>query len=150
MITFLFKKSWQTLLLFNCNSSVLDTACACDGLITIKQFLIPVVLNVLQKLYFSLFGKAGFHFGEFGRATKQWDIWACVARNLSWKQAFTGKRAASSGSYQNEQQPIRSLLLNAWAYDRIGSGDRIRRSENKPLLRNLAFCCHDTGIWNKR
>ena len=27
--------------------------------------------------------KAGFHFGEFGRATKRWAIRACAARNPS-------------------------------------------------------------------
>ena len=43
--------------------------------------------------------KAGFHFGEFGRATKRWVIRPCAARNPSWKRAFTGTRATSSGSW---------------------------------------------------
>ena len=41
--------------------------------------------------------EASFHFGEFSRATKWWAIWACAARNPSWKRAFTGERAVSSG-----------------------------------------------------
>ena len=42
--------------------------------------------------------EASFHFGEFSRATKWWAIWACMGmRNPSWKRAFTGERAVSSG-----------------------------------------------------
>ena len=43
--------------------------------------------------------KVGFHFGEFGRSTNRWAIRACAARKQSWRQAFTGERAASSGSW---------------------------------------------------
>ena len=42
--------------------------------------------------------RAGFHFGELGRATKRWAMRACAARNPSRKRAFTGERAVTSGS----------------------------------------------------
>ena len=85
--------------------------------------------------------EAGFHFGEFGRATKRCAIRECAARNPRWKRAFTGERAVSSGSWikfnffrgQNERKPISLLLFNDRACDCTGSRDQVHWS-GKPAL----------------
>ena len=75
--------------------------------------------------------KAGFHFGEFGRATKRWEcqgmrsLKSKLKASVYWRTRgqFWKLNQVQLFCDQNERKPIRFLLFNAKECDRTGSRD---------------------------
>ena len=109
--------------------------------IFLKGWLIsPEDMKMLVKNSYNLtLIKAGFHFGEFGRATKRWEyqgmrsLKSKLKASVYWRtrSQFWKLNQLQLFCDQNERKPIRFLLFNARACDRTGSRDWIRWSGNR-------------------